>query len=937
MDFKYPPLEQFPAEYFEQFNGSKTAVGVRPSVKKFARKHSDRLTAAFGFGLHNPIEYEGLTTMGTDEMFDLLLKMGKRKRYTIDWFVKTLDKDEEYCLKLLQDMANTGLIEYEIEHGKTEREYWAPPYLEGQGEWANENMERLKAHPELSEFFSHSSWMAPSELVQMMGPGGGGVGMHVIPVEKAIEGNAKSVSIEHLSHWLEKYDDEYCLVPCSCRQSRRIRGEGSPEDVNWCILVGPLVQYAIDTKKAVRRLTKEEVLEILQKAEDNGFVHQVSNQDGADKIFVICNCNVESCYALRLSQYFNTPNMNATPYRARVNKEKCVACGQCVEVCPAGAAKLGQKLCTKDGEIEYPVVDLPDNNRWGKDRWDPNYRDNVKKQVYDTGTAPCKTACPAHIGIQGYLKLASQGRYEEALELIKKDNPFPAVCGRVCNRRCEDACTRGNIDNPIAIDEVKNFIALRDINAETRFIPKKVTGNVHNGEKYDQKIAIIGAGPAGLTCAYYLALWGYKPTVFEKSSNPGGMLRYGIPAFKLEKDVIDAEIEVIKALGVEIRCGVEIGKDLTISQLREEGYEAFYLAIGCQGGRNAGIPGEDANGVFMAVDFLHEVSENSEYKVSGRSIVIGGGNVAIDVARTAVRCGSDSVRMFSLEQRDEMPAADEEILEAEEESIIIENGWGPKEILKENGKVTGIVMKRCISVFDDAHHFHPYYDEEDTITLECENVFLSIGQTVQWGDILKDENVELDRAGRVIADPKTYQSSQPDIFAGGDVYTGPKFVIDAIAAARFGADSLRRYVQFGVNMKIGRDWREMKELDKDNLVISPEYDKTPRQVAGVKDTNASHLSFKDNKAPFTEEQVKKETARCLSCGATVIDEHKCIGCGLCTTRCKFDAISFNNIYPENSNMIPFEDRFKAAVPYQIKRMGKIAVHDVEKAIIKLKK
>lgn len=927
MKFKYPPLEQYPGEYFEQFNGSSKTVGVRKNVKKFAIKHSDRVDSMFG--VHNPIEYGGLTSMATDEMIDLMLKMGKRKRHTLDWFVKVTGKDEEYLKKLLKQMADSGLIEYETEYGKTEREYWIPPYIEGIGEWSSINMERLERHPELSEFFCNNTWMPISQIARMADHGGSGVGMHVIPVESAIKGNPQSVSIEYISHWLDKYDNDYCLVPCTCRQSRRIRGEGSPEDVNWCIMVGPFVEYAIETKKAVRRLTKEEVLEICQRAEDAGYVHQVSNQDGAGKIFALCNCNIESCYALRTSQYFNTPNMSASPYRARVDKEKCVACGQCVEVCPAGAAKLGQKLCRKSSPVEYPVIDLPDNNRWGKEHWDPDYRDHAKIQVYDTGTAPCKTACPAHIGIQGYLKLASEGRYDEALELIKKDNPFPAVCGRVCNRRCEEACTRGKIDEPIAIDEVKKFLAQRDLDSKTRYIPKKVTGNVHNGEGYDQKIAIIGGGPAGLTCAYYLALWGYTPTVFERNEKPGGMLVYGIPSYKLDKDVVAAEIDVIRKLGVEIRCGVEVGKDVTLDDLREEGFEAFYLAIGAQGGRKAGVPGEEAENVEMAVDFLRKVAGRTDFKVPGKAVVIGGGNVAIDVARTAARCGAEEVQMFSLEQRDEMPAAEEEVLEAEEDNVIVKNGWGPKEVLSQDGKVTGVVLKKCTRVKDENGRFNPQYDETDTITIPCDHLYMAIGQSIQWGDMLKNETVNLDRGGRVIADAKTYQSSQEDIFVGGDAYTGPRFVIDAIAAARFGADSLRRYVQKNVNMKTGRDWRELKELDKEDIIY-PSYDETPRQKHSVDENIVRLKPFSDPRLVFTEEQVKAETSRCLSCGATVIDEHKCIGCGLCTTRCKFDAISFNCIYPANSNMLPFEDRFKSMIPNQIKRMGRIAVHDVKK-------
>ena len=364
-----------------------------------------------------------------------------------------------------------------------------------------------------------------------------------------------------------------------------------------------------------------------------------------------------------------------------------------MEFCPAGAVKLGQKLCDKEGcEVTYPRIPLPSEQPWGEHMWSHNYRDVNRINCYDTGTAPCKTACPAHIAVQGYLKLAKEGRYDDALALIKKDNPLPAVCGHVCNRRCEDACTRGTIDEAVAIDEVKRFLAERDLNAETRYIPKKTIPSLKGG--FDEKIAIIGAGPAGLSCAYYLALTGYKPTIFEKNEEPGGMLRYGIPSYKLEKDLLAAEIDVIRELGVEIRCGVEIGKDITIEELREQGYKGFYVAIGCQRGRKPGITGENAKGTYAAVDFLREAGAKESFALEGDVVVVGGGNVAIDAARISSRCVDAKISMFCLEQRENMPASKEEIAEALEEGIELNCGWGPKEVLEEDGKVAGVVFKK---------------------------------------------------------------------------------------------------------------------------------------------------------------------------------------------------------------------------------------------------
>ena len=852
-------------------------------------------------------EYWGLAALLTDEMAEIALKMGLRKPRTLDDMVKLTGMEREPLEKLLDEMSYSGVVEYNWENPEHKKQWVLPMFVPGSAEFSNMNAKILEQHPEMGRFFERMSRLPLEAVSAMVPPGGAGIGMHVIPVEKAIEAENESISIEHISHWLDKYDGKYAASPCSCRRSRMTFDEGCADDPEgWCVAVGDMADYVVETDKGGRYITREEALEIFKQAEDNGFVHQITNIDGENKIFAICNCNVNVCYALRTSQLFNTPNLSRSAYVARVEKADCVACGKCVEACPAGAVKLGQKLCKKDGsEVQYPKHPLPSQQKWGPHMWDEDYRDNNRINCYDTGTAPCKTACPAHIAVQGYLKLAAQGKYQEALALIRKDNPLPAICGRICNRRCEDACTRGTIDQAIAIDEVKNFLAQLDLKAETRYIPPKVVPTL-DGE-FHEKIAIIGAGPAGLSCAFYLAEKGYKPTIFEKNEKPGGMLRYGIPSFKLEKDVIDGEIEVIKAMGVEIKCGIEVGKDVTIQQLREQGYKAFYIAIGCQGGRLAGVDGETAEGVMTAVDFLRTVGGDENYPVSGKAVVVGGGNVAIDVARTAHRCGADSVTMFCLEPREKMPASEEEIAEAAEEGVSLNCGWGPKEILTENGKVTGIVFKRCVSVWDESGRFNPAYDEADTRTVPCDRVFLSIGQSIQWGNLLDGTRVELGRGNGAKADSLTYQTAEADIFVGGDVYTGPKFAIDAIAAGREGAISIHRFVRPHSSLTIGRNRRDFVALDKENIRVES-YDNSSRQIPG-KDASIDHKnSFRDARLPFTEEQVKAETARCLGCGASVVDPNKCIGCGVCTTKCAFNAIRLHREHPECSTMVVSEKK-----------------------------
>ena len=875
-------------------------------------------------------EYWGLASVMTDEMVEVALKMGVRKPKTTEQLMKLTKMEREPLEKLLTEMAWLGIVEYNWENldGKNpnhEKRWILPLFVPGSAEFLNMRKSQIDQNPEVAAFFERMTFLPLEKITPMVPPGGSGFGMHVIPVEKAIESENEAIGLEKISYWLEKYEGKYAKSMCSCRASRQKLGEGCGDDPeNWCIAVGDMADYVVETQRG-EYITKEEALDIFRRAEENGFVHQITNIDGEQKIFAICNCNVNICNALRTSQLFNTPNMSRSAYVAKVESENCVACGRCVEGCPAGAVKLGQKLCTKDGPITYPRQELPDDHEWGPEKWAIDYRDKNRVNCYKTGTAPCKTACPAHIAVQGYLKLAAQGKYKEALQLIKRDNPFPAVCGRICNRRCEDACTRGTIDQAVAIDEVKRFIAQQDLNAETRFVPEKVIPKV-DGE-FEEKIAIIGGGPAGLSCAYYLAEKGYRPTVFEKEKQPGGMLMHGIPEFRLEKDVIEAEINVLRALGVEFRCGVEVGRDVTIPELREQGYKGFYVAIGLQSGGKLGVPGEDAEGVKAGIELMREVNLEGKKSLSGRVVVIGGGNIGADVARTALRCGAEKVSLYCLEDYDSMPMGVEDRTECEEDGIEIHAGWGQTEILAENGRCSGIRFRKCLSVRNAEGRFAPTFDDNATEEVPCDMVLYCIGQKVDWKGLLTGTAVELNPNGTAKADPVTYQTAEPDIFVGGDVYTGQKFAIDAIAAGKQGAVSLHRWVQ-DATLTIGRDKREFIELDKNNLLLEEaSYDNTPRQRIGYNET--LRKTFKDGRVAFTEEQVKAETARCLGCGASVVDPNKCIGCGICTTRCAFDAIHLHRDLPECSTMRSAEDKMKGILPYMIKR--KIRIRRAKKA------
>ena len=926
-----------------------------PKLIKFVRHVTDRIPGKLKMTTDGP-EYWGLACIFEDEMdaqtreasLDLLLdmlpgkplKVREHRTYKLlhEWNAKKhYTPDDASFDELLDKLSYFGMLEYDYgdkytkdgpvpgtTFNREDRIYWVPMFVPGSAEYTNMNVELMDKHPELAMFFERMTFLPLEKITPSIPMGGAGIGMHVIPVEKAISMENQSIDIEHISYWLKRYEGHLGVGICSCRYGRKKLDEGCADDYrDWCIGVGDMADYLAETGRG-HYITYDEAIAILKKAEDHGFVHQVTNIDGEGKIFAICNCNVKICNALRTSQLFNTPNLSRSAYVAKVDPNNCVACGRCVEYCPAGAVRLGQKLCTKHGEQTYPKQELPDARKWGPHKWDEDYRDKNRINCYPTGTAPCKTACPAHIAVQGYLKKAAEGKYTEALELIKRENPFPAVCGRVCNRRCEDACTRGTIDQPIAIDAVKKFIAEQDLKAETRFVPEvNICSNVQ--DHWEEKIAIIGGGPAGLSCAYYLATMGYKPTVFEKSEIPGGMLQYGIPSYKLGKDVLKAEIDIMREIGVDIRTGVEVGKDLTIQQLRDQGYKGFYVAIGCQGGKLPGIQGETLEGTITAIDFLHamncgpnNLSPLTSHLSTKKVVVVGGGNVAIDAARVAKRSGASEVTMLSLETEDIMPASPEERREAREDGVVINPGWGPKEVIGESGKVKGIVFKKCTAVYDADKRFNPQYDENETITLDADLVIFAIGQTVILKDLLKDTKVEFFRGVYPVADKLTYQTAEEDIFVGGDCFTGPKFAIDAIAAGKEAAESLHRYVQHG-HLTIGRNRRDFIELNKDDIEVAS-YDNTARQVEGEAHDRDP---FSEYHLTLTEEQVRKETARCLSCGASVVDTNRCIGCGVCTTKCAFDAIHLHRDNPDASNMVVSEKKFGAILPYMLKRTGKI--------------
>ncbi len=863
-------------------------------------------------------EYMIMDPVVTDEMAEVCMALKLRTLRSAAEVAAKIKKPVEYCEEQLNKLIDAGIVRTDFSEGECKYFYpiWVPGIMEGM----LANNENVEKYPVIAECFERYTRERTAALAPNL-PVGQGL-MRVMPVMSAIENNEKTASYDEVADLIERA--EYISVgACSCRRSRRLMGDGCGHlEEDMCLYLNRSARSMADAGFH-RLITKEEAYEILARAEENGLVHEINNVEKAGDAEAICNCCGCSCFSLRIAEYFRCPDLIRSNYQAEVDAEKCVACGQCVENCQVNAIKLGQKLCTIKPLPEAPKEAMPQDSPWmfSKKKWNEDYR-TTRSEVVDTGSAPCKMECPAHLPIQGYIKLASQGKYHEALELIKKNNPFPAICGRVCNRRCEDACSRGSLDEPIAIDEIKKFIAEQDLKAEHRYVPPMIN---QIGRAYPEKIAIIGSGPAGLSCAYYLACKGYTPTVFEKEAKLGGMMTLGIPSFRLEKDVVEAEIEVLKELGVEFKTGVEVGKDITIDALKKDGYKAFYVAVGLQGTRKLNVPGEDAAGVIPGLDITKKVNLGEKVELKGKVVVIGGGNVAADIARTAVRCGAESVDMYCLEADANVPMGAEDRAECEAEGIKIHPSWGPSEIVVKKGKVAGVKFKECYALKDGSGKFNPAFKEENTITADADYVLVCIGQCTDWGQTLNGTSCVIGRGNLVEADGFTWQTADSDVFAGGDAVTGQKFCIDAIAEGKEAAISIHRYVHEGQNLYYGRPTGAYKPLDLTNADLSS-YDRAPRQKVALEAGEAK--TMKDPRKVFTEEQIAKETDRCLGCGASVVDTNMCLGCGICTTKCKFDAIHLNKVHDEASlgyeKIIPGIMGKTAA-----KRVGNIAIKTVK--------
>ena len=522
----------------------------------------------------------------------------------------------------------------------------------------------------------------------------------------------------------------------------------------------------------------------------------------------------------------------------QIDDAKCVGCGVCVNSCSMDVLRLNQLHIEKE-EI-----------------------------------TPCRSACPAGVNMRGYIYLLTEGKLEEAMNLIREALPLPAITGHVCFHPCEKECARKEVDEAVNINALERYVA-------DYWLQEKAKPALRI---YVKKVAVVGSGPAGLAAAYDLVKMGYPVTVFEAQPLLGGMLRVGIPEYRLPGNILDAQINYIEGMGVDFKTNARFGKDLTLGGLKKKEYQAVLFAIGAQQSRRIEIDGAQLPDVSWGLDFLGEVKLKGKVRIKDRVVVIGGGNVAIDAALTALRLGAKDVRIVCLECREEMPAHEEAIKTAIDEGVDISVSWGPRRVVGDRKSVKEIELVRCLSVFDKTGKFKPSFEERTTRSMETDMVIFAIGENTDLSILPRE--IKTDN-NHILADPVTLETSLPGVFAAGVAVSGPGSVVEAIASGKKAAVSIDRYLR-GKDLRSGRDAGV-------NVVKKPPregVEKRPRQAIPLLPVDQRKSNFNEIKMGFDKDRAEQEERRCMACGSRAFIKYleDCMTCYTCERDCPEKAI-----------------------------------------------
>ncbi len=742
--------------------------------------------------------------------------------------VASTGRDKEEFHAMLKHMAGKGIVHPHTVDGEdayslfpTAVGLWETSFAKGESTPETEKLARLWRQYYLD------GW--GEKMVS-----GGTPYMRVIPVDTSVNPEKEVYSYEKAADLIKEYD-YICVLHCPCREAARLEGKGCGKPTETCFHFGELAEFFVK-KGFGREITQQEAMDILDMTEKAGLIHTVANSKQMG--VAMCSCCTCCCTQYRAATEFGREHVvEQSRFAAKVDTDKCIACRRCEERCMPSAFSL-------------------------------------KKTVTDRLVPPCEDACPAGINVPGYVALIGEGREIDAYNLILKNNPFPAVCGRVCTHPCELSCTRNQVDAPVAIRHLKRYIT--DTVFEN-YTPEAVEALPKNGKS----VGIVGAGPSGLSCGYYLALLGFDVDVYESQPVAGGVLAYGIPEYRVPRSVLAKEIDMIEKAGVKIHLNTDIGKEITFDRLRKD-HDALYLAIGTQSSKKAGIPGEDLPGVYDGLNFLREVSLGEKPQIGKTVVVVGGGNVAVDVARSALRLGAASVSILYRREREDMPAFEEDVLEALEDGVKIINSFAPKEILGKE-KVTGVEFMRCTQVRDESGAVTLTYDVCDITSIDCDTVITAIGQSpdISFVTGLSDQ-------GRLTTDPATRMTSLDGVFAGGDLVRGSDVAIAAIADGKEAAIAIDVYLggKGVLNTGIAVD------IPAPDLTVRPYLgDRYPLERL---DKSERVCSFDEVVKGYCKENAIGEAKRCLRCDQQLreeVDPAKCMGCGLCVTTCPGEAIT----------------------------------------------